>query len=282
MNHLTTVRARKSSPGSALDETPVAPDAATKMAMARLPGGIFGLAKEVNRRLLHLLSPTEAFLRYLEEQTWGNAGWHRQQGRREPGSWCYLDEAAWAEALDTTQAAIKKTRLRLTAARIITTERIAGHPHLYRIGWNLAVPPTSWGPLRRGSTSWGGRRTGAGRPRTIAPAAVRVPGPWRVASAPVLPNQAESGGGDGGDGGRVRQPPGGSGATAHCPPVAAGTTEEQMRLARGATPASASAPAKHQRIPNQVVPPAQSSGPTSTIKWPPSAARGPRPAWDGG
>ncbi|HLV99403.1 MAG TPA: hypothetical protein VKT82_12080 [Ktedonobacterales bacterium] len=96
---------------------------------------------------------------YLYRQTFGNAGWHRKQGREE--WWCTFDLAAWAEALACNKSNLRRIRTELEACHIICFEPDAAHPGQGRLGWNLAF--REWLPYdgRRGGQS---RRTNlAGR-----------------------------------------------------------------------------------------------------------------------
>src|SRR5262245_36982745 len=82
------------------------------------------------------------FCLFLQRQTFGNAGWHRKQGRQE--WWCSFDLAAWATALACAKSNVLRIRAALEACQIIRFEPDPAAPGQGRIGWNLTF--TDWQP----------------------------------------------------------------------------------------------------------------------------------------
>ncbi len=152
-----TTASRASDPATA---TP----APAREPVAALHGVMTGLANLVNEHLGRLTIGPQAtrFLRHLERQTFGNAGWHRRAGRNDPGLWCPYDHAAWAETLGLSSSALTHLRTRLMEAGIIWYTPDPEHRGHGALGWGFDF--ASWKPVQ-----WGGARAGAGRPRTTPP-----------------------------------------------------------------------------------------------------------------
>jgi hypothetical protein len=115
------------------------------------------LANVVNERLLQakLSSRALEFCLFLHRQTFGNAGWHRKQGRVE---WCCRFElSTWARTLGCDKSNLRRLRLGLEAAHIIVFESDEDGPGQGWIAWNLKF--AEWQPYdgRRRRTSGQGR-----------------------------------------------------------------------------------------------------------------------------
>jgi hypothetical protein len=95
------------------------------------------LVNEVNERLRQakLSSRALEFCLFLHRQTFGNAGWHRKQGRAE---WrCRFELSTWSKALDCDKSNLRRLRLGLEAAHIIHFESDEDDLGRGWIGWNL-------------------------------------------------------------------------------------------------------------------------------------------------
>lgn len=95
------------------------------------------------------------FLLAMLDDSFGNAGWHRQDGK--PDHWCPFDLASWATRLDADKSNLLRTRDQLVARNIIIFTPTG--PGTGELVWNLTV--SDWQ-----KSSWGGTRPHAGRKPT--------------------------------------------------------------------------------------------------------------------
>jgi hypothetical protein len=149
------------------------------------------------------------FCLHLHRQTFGNAGWHRQQGREE--WWCHFDLAIWARVLACEKSNLLRIRQALVKCQIIRFEPDEQYPGQGKIGWNLEVE--DWQPYDRrrfqksqpgqftpqqqervGSSEWQGRGAYSQSQRPTALVSSRVGGSRQLRpqalAQPALPLSA--------------------------------------------------------------------------------------------
>jgi hypothetical protein len=146
------------------------------------------LSNDVNERLRQakLSSRAFEFCLFLHRQTFGNAGWHRKQGRAE---WhCRFELATWARALACDKSNLRRLRLGLEAAHIIHFEPDEDDSGQGWVSWNLRFE--QWQP-------YDGRRTrnpGQTKPRqqahvVISREQVRQEAGYQQENVVILPAQ---------------------------------------------------------------------------------------------
>lgn len=95
------------------------------------------LSKDVHLHLRRMQLTGRAWdvCTYAHDLTFGNAGWHRKQGKSELS--CTFDLASWAEALGINRSNLQRILARLVKHKIITFIPYANLPGRATITWNI-------------------------------------------------------------------------------------------------------------------------------------------------
>lgn len=86
-------------------------------------------------RTARLGGPAWEFCSLLHDRTFGDAGYHRQNGHRE--YWCQFDLARWAAELEIAKSNLQRIMAALQACDIIFYEPDQNNPGSGRVGWNI-------------------------------------------------------------------------------------------------------------------------------------------------
>lgn len=75
------------------------------------------------------------FCLYMHRKTFGDAGYHRKQGREETG--CAFDLAQWAAEIPSDRSNVRRVRDQLAACGILTFEADPDAPGCGTVAWNV-------------------------------------------------------------------------------------------------------------------------------------------------
>ncbi len=144
---------------------PTPEEAATDEPSAYPFSCITGVSKDILRLIQQgaLSAKARYFLTMIAIDSFGNAGWQKQQQMPQPGVWCRFHLSAWAEEHGWTRQYAWRVREQMVALGILFYEPDSTHPELGILRWNLDF--SQWRVLDEAYRRQRSARSGAGRPR---------------------------------------------------------------------------------------------------------------------
>jgi|GEM_PF-3584191 len=145
---------------------PPEPDTADTDAVGNitpLVGSMTGYSKQVAINIgdAAISGQLRAFLNWVLAGSFGDAGYQRRKGMREPGIWCPYDNAEWAARHGMRRQHMYRLREKAVELGILFYEPDAEDPRHGMLRWNLAFE--EWKPLDRTYRRQRYTRAGAGR-----------------------------------------------------------------------------------------------------------------------